>query len=132
MVEAEASEPFEPLTAMRLQEHEYSAEILPTEAEAVLTAEAHPDRRALYVRRSGYSDLEFVEGTTAAGVPAYFVEVARKLAGWNITMRLGNKRGEAVMHLSKGNTWQSMLGWDKGSKVQIQVSQAVNILSLEH
>ena len=98
--------------------------MLPTEAQAVLTAEAHPQCRTLYVRRSGYSDLEFVEGATANGVAAYCVGVAKKIAGWNITMHRGGKTGEEIMRLTKQNTWQSLLGWDKGSKVHIQVSRA--------
>ena len=92
------------------------------EVKAVEAAEASPDKLVLYIKRCGYGNMTFFEGEDATGKPVYFVEVARKFVGWDITLRRGgDKHGEPILHLKKAVRFLSLLGWDKGSKMKIKV-----------
>ncbi|KAK9796628.1 hypothetical protein WJX73_003497 [Symbiochloris irregularis] len=88
-------------------------------------AEANPDKTCLYIKRCGYGDMTFYEGNDPKdlGAPAYFVQVSKKLVGWDITLRRGGKDGEAILHLKKAVRFLSLLGWDKGSKMHIKKSE---------
>lgn len=70
------------------------------------------------------NSVQFYEGASKAGkgVPAYYVDVAARLVGWNVTLRRGGtKDGEPILHMKKAIRLLSLLGWDKGSKLKIKV-----------
>ena len=84
-------------------------------------AEAAPDKRTLYIKRCGYGSMGFFDGKDAKGKEVYFIEVARKLVGWDITVKRGGKSGPPILHLQKAVRFLSLIGWDRGSKMQIKV-----------
>lgn len=73
----------------------------PQEAKAIQAAEQNPDKRTLYIKRCGYGNMKFLEGNSDKGQPVYFIEVAKKFVGWDITIRRGDKSGEPILHLKK-------------------------------
>lgn len=74
-----------------------------------------------YIKHIGYNDIQVLRGRDGKGELAWRVDVKAQFAGWAITVR--NAEGLPLLHLKKDVTFARLLGWDKGTTVNIHSSE---------